>query len=289
MSATELLHRRHTLEKILQRATPLMLEGYSATPGADLRRRERLGTQQKSSHRDLVTHFDKRVETFLLAEFAREFPGDVVVGEEGASGQGSAQALCEKHDAFWVLDPIDGTTNYSKAYPYFCTTAAYVTRTPQGYQSQVGAVWDPVRSELFSAARGSGAWLNRQQLKTTEVKEPREALLTTGFAVAKNADLDRAFALFAQITQLTLGVRRDGSAALDLAYVAAGRTDGYWERGLSPWDVCAGVLLIEEAGGRVTRHNAQQLELLSGEILASNGPLHDWLSQQIQSTKNTGL
>jgi myo-inositol-1(or 4)-monophosphatase len=184
--------------------------------------------------------------------------------------------------SFWVLDPIDGTTNYLRAYPFFCSTIAFVTNENSKFVSQVGATWNPVSQEMFSASRGGGAFLNRQQLKVADITDPKSALLVTGFASGRSQDSHRPFELFEKITKQTLGVRRDGSAALDLAYVAAGRLDAYWEYGLSPWDIAAGALMVEEAGGKVTSLDNESFKLETGEILASNSGLHKWLVDQVK-------
>ena len=284
LSARDLASRQKELETILRAATPIMMEGYSSTPGADLSRKTKLGTLTKTSHADLVTIFDKRVEEFLLERLSRAFPGEKLIGEEltAASGKTPRQ-LCEAESSYWIIDPIDGTTNYSRSYPFFCSTAAWVTRPTGGRdEAQVGAVWNPIGQEMFSARKGGGAWLNRQQLRVSQVSEARESLLSTGFANARQGNSQANFELFKKITQMTLGVRRDGSAALDMAYVASGRTDAYWEWGLSPWDIAAGTLLVNEAGGRVTRHDGSPVDLLDGEILSSNALLHKWLESTVK-------
>ncbi len=278
----ELSERLKALCDIVESATPLLLEGYARVPGADPLRREHLGIQTKKSVKDLVTVFDQRVEAFLTAELARRFPGEAIVGEEAVAASGrSVRETCEQHDAFWIIDPIDGTTNYSRAYPFFCSTVAYIEKINGRYRPVVGLVWNPVTREMFSAALGQGAWLNRERLKVTQVVEPHQALLTTGFASERASSGNRAFDLFRDLTKMTLGVRRDGSAALDLAYVAAGRIDAYWEWGLSPWDTAAGLLLVEEAGGKVTHHDGGEIDLMTGEIVASNGSIHGWLVQEV--------
>ena len=282
-STADLKKRVEELNRILVSATPLLLEGYSPAPGADLTRISRLGTLQKSSFRDLVTVYDRRVEDFLMAEFERSFPGELVLGEEAQVGKPMAETLRSCASPFWVLDPIDGTTNYSRSYPFFCTTAALVERQSSGeIKPLLGSVWNPVSSELFSASRGGGAWLGRKRLQVTKISEPKQALFTTGFASERAGSDSRSFDLFQKLTKLTLGVRRDGSAALDLAFVAAGRIDAYWEWGLSPWDIAAGICLVEEAGGEISNLAHQQVDLAKGEILASNGVLHKWLVNSIK-------
>lgn len=279
MNAADALARLDVVARLLRDARSLLLEGYSPTPGADPQRRERLGTITKSGPSDLVTVYDRKVEEFLVEGLQRSFPGEFILGEEGTGGGTAHFAEATKDtNLAWVLDPIDGTTNFSRAYPFFCSTIALLERGADGHwRSQVGGVYDPLRDELFTASRGNGAWLNRQRLSVTRVDQPASALLTTGFASVRKAGALRNFELFSKITQQTLGVRRDGSAALDLSYVAAGRIDAYWESNLSPWDVAAGVLLVEEAGGKVTTHNGLEVDVISGEILSSNGFLHKWL------------
>lgn len=278
--------RMRELERILRRASPLLLEGFHVAPGADANRRARLGTKQKSSHRDLVTVYDQRVEAFVTESLARVFPGETIIGEEAVSASGRpARELCEKHDAFWLIDPIDGTTNYSKAYPFFASTAAFAARAGRGtHEVLAAATWDPTREEMFAAAKDGGAWLNRLRLSVTSVRRPEQALLATGFASTRaSSKRTLAFARFEKLTKLTLGVRRDGAASLDLAYVACGRTDAYWESSLSPWDTAAGILLVQEAGGKVTHLDGKRAELLSGEVLSSNAFLHKWLQNELEA------
>lgn len=277
---------RDIAQDILVQASPLMLEGFSLAPGADPARIRAMKTEQKTSHKDLVTFYDKRMDDHLKAAFEKAFPGIPVLGEENvAAGKKPLKELTKDLDAFWVFDPIDGTTNFSRAYPFFCTTAAFMEKTAGRWDVKVGVTWDPVRQEGFVASRGMGAFVNRQKLKVTSIEDPETALLTTGFASERSTNSgagDRAFDLFKRLTRLTLGVRRDGSAALDLAYVANGRIDAYWEWGLSLWDIATGVLLVEESGGVCTHHDASDLDFFSGEILASNGFLHKWLVDRIK-------
>jgi myo-inositol-1(or 4)-monophosphatase len=276
--------RRRLIEGFLQEATPLLLESYSPTPGADEeRRRALLGTNQKTSHRDIVTHFDRKIEAFLHAKIQAAFPGETIIGEEAASS-GYDWTSLQGIPGFWVIDPIDGTTNFSRAYPFFCSTIAYVEHQGNSWSVLCGATWDPTRREMFSAHRGGGATLNGKPLRVSSVEEPKQALLTTGFASSRTHGEKRSFELFRELSLSTLGVRRDGAAALDLAYVAAGRIDAYWERGLSPWDTAAGLLLVSEAGGRCSHHGGENAEVLSGEVLATNGALHAWMLESLQKS-----
>jgi myo-inositol-1(or 4)-monophosphatase len=275
-----LLDRSQEAQRILLSLRPLLLEGYSSTPGASSMP---LGTTAKSSFRDLVTIYDKHVEDALIKKLSLSFPGELLIGEESCSETKShPRDLAEGKTAFWLMDPIDGTTNFSRSYPFFCSTIAFVERTQLGPEVQVAVTLNPVSGEIFHAARGQGAWLDRERLRVSSVNSPQEALLTTGFASLRSTEDLSSFKLFTQLTQETLGVRRDGSAALDLAYVAAGRIDAYWEWGLSAWDVAAGALFVEEAGGTVTRHDGTSLDLFEGEILSSNSQLHKWLIHKIK-------
>lgn len=280
----ELEQRKTQLEAIMKKITPIMMEGYSAVPGSQVDRWTQMGQEEKSSFKDLVTHYDKRVEEALLGYLEKSFPGEKFLGEESFAGKDKKvleQAMSAESE-FWVLDPIDGTTNYLRAYPFFCSTVAFVTNENSRLIPQVGAIWNPISQEMFAASRGGGAFLNRQQMKVADIEDPKCALLVTGFASNRSLDSHRPFDLFEKITKQTLGVRRDGSAALDLAYVAAGRLDAYWEYGLSPWDIAAGALMVEEAGGKVTTLGGGEFQLETGEILASNSGLHKWLVDQVK-------
>lgn len=289
---SDLYSRRKTLEKILQAVAPIMLEGFTLTPGIDVNRKSLLSTESKSGPKDLVTLFDKKVEAALLEHFAREFPGEVALGEEtiSASKKHPESVLFEhKSHGLWIFDPIDGTTNYAKAYPFFCVTAAYLAWNTQEnlFEPLIGATLNPVSGELFAAHKGGGAWLGNTQIRINpDVSDPQKALFITGFASERSQSGNKSFELFKNITKESLGVRRDGSAALDLAYVAAGRVEGYWEWGLAPWDIASGALLVKEAGGVISRLNGDTLQLGQGDILASTPRLHKWLLSRIEVTGN---
>jgi myo-inositol-1(or 4)-monophosphatase len=276
--------RRIELEKILKSAHELLLEGWTPRPGAQTSRKEMLLTQNKTSFKDLVTQFDKKVEEFLLEKLNKSFSGEVFLGEESQS-----QAIFEKLksvDACWVIDPIDGTTNYARAYPFFCSTIGWMEKINGHWSVSVGGIYEPLHKEIFSAARGHGATLNSEKILVTPNEDPKQALFSTGFASNKSQSIDKPFDLFTQITKESLGVRRDGSAALDLAHVACGRTDGYWEWGLAAWDIAAGALIVEEAGGQVTKHKGQKFDPFDGEILSSNGKLHPWLEKMLSAASS---
>jgi len=190
---------------------------------------------------DIVTEIDHKSEAYLLGEVQRMFPTHRILSEERGAIDGHDEHL-------WMIDPLDGTVNYAHGVPFFGVSIAYAYRG----QTTLGVVYDPMRDELFRAERGQGAWLNQRPLKTTQVDTLEKSLLVTGFPYdAWNTPQDN-FNNFVKFGKLTQGVRRLGSAALDLCYVAAGRLDGFWEMSLKAWDVAAGGLICEEAGAKVT-------------------------------------
>ncbi|MCX7623557.1 MAG: inositol monophosphatase family protein [Thermomicrobium sp.] len=213
---------------------------------------------------NLVTEVDLASERLIVETIRAAFPDHAFFTEEGTA----RDAL--DAPALWVIDPLDGTTNYAHGYPMFCVSIAFVRYG----RPEVGVVYQPVLDELFVAERGVGAFLNGERIRVSRHRELRSALLATGFPY----DLERrreALAAFARFTLTSRAIRRDGSAALDLAYVAAGRFDGFWERELSPWDTAAGVLLVEEAGGTVTDYAGRPFRLDQGACVASNGLIHE--------------
>lgn len=189
---------------------------------------------------DLVTEIDHQSENFLLREIRSQFPDHHIMAEESGGSQGNLHQ--------WYIDPLDGTVNYAHHIPIFCVSIGYASNG----SLRLAVVYDPLRDELFSAERGKGAHLNGRPLRASGVDNLQHSLLVTGFAYdIHNAALDN-FSNFVRLSKMSLGVRRFGSAALDLCYVAAARFDGFWELGLNPWDVAAGGLICEEAGGVVT-------------------------------------
>ncbi len=212
---------------------------------------------------DLVTDVDRRCEEAVLSILGREFPAVPVLAEESAP-------RTRTEDFVWVVDPLDGTTNYARGYPYFCCSLALWREG----RPLLGAVYEPLREELFEARRGGGAFLNHRPIRVSGTAELSQALLATGFPYDRleqpQTNLDR----FCLLTMKTRGVRRGGSAALDLCHTACGRLDGYWEIRINPWDVGAGALLVEEAGGRVTDLRGGAFDWSGEETLASNGLLH---------------
>ncbi|WP_263971121.1 inositol monophosphatase family protein [Leptolyngbya sp. PCC 6406] len=231
--------------------------------------------EQKGRSGDLVTEADKASEAAVLAVMQRHLPEHAILAEE------SGQMGNRENTYLWAIDPLDGTTNYAHQYPFSAVSIGLLVAG----KPTVGVVYDPFHQDLFRAATGLGATLNREPIQVSRTKRLEESLLVTGFAYDRRETLDNNYAEFCHFTHLTRGVRRGGSAALDLAYVACGRLDGYWERGLAPWDLAAGAVLVEEAGGRVTAYDEGTFDLFSGRILASNGSLHRPMSQVLGQVK----
>lgn len=229
-------------------------------------------TTQKGRPGDLVTIADKASEAVIIEILQRHLSDHAILAEEsGKLGNLESQYL-------WIIDPLDGTTNYAHQYPFFAVSIGLsIAGVPE-----VGVIFDPVHQELFRAARGLGATKNRRPIQVSQTAQLRDSLLVTGFAYDRRETTDNNYAEFCHLTHLTQGVRRSGSAALDLAHVACGRLDGYWERGISPWDIAAGVILLEEAGGKVTAYDGNPLMIESGRILATNGKIHHALSQELE-------
>jgi myo-inositol-1(or 4)-monophosphatase len=228
---------------------------------------------EKGRPGDLVTEADKAAEAVILSIIQRHFPDHAILAEE--SGQSGAQTS----EFLWAIDPLDGTTNYAHQYPvYAVSIGLLINGSPQ-----VGVIYDPCRQELFRAAQGLGATCDRKPIRVSQTADLQKSLLVTGFAYDRRETSDNNYAEFCHLTHLTQGVRRGGAASLDLAHVACGRLDGYWERGLSPWDMAAGVILLREAGGKVTAYDNSAFDLSSGRILATNGRIHQALSTVLQS------
>lgn len=213
---------------------------------------------------DIVTEVDLEVERMFRGMVAERFPDHDVLAEElGGESTGASHR--------WVFDPLDGTTNYAHGLPIFCASLALEIDG----EAAVAAVYDPTRQELFTAERGVGAWLNGEPLRVSATDTLLDALLVTGFPYRVQEEPRRYLALFEAFIMRARAVRRLGSAAIDLCYVAAGRMDGFWEEHLNPWDTRAGALIVEEAGGRVTGMDGGAWVPSDGHVLASNGALHE--------------
>jgi myo-inositol-1(or 4)-monophosphatase len=219
---------------------------------------------------DLVTIADRQSEALILGRIRNRFPQHDVMGEEGSRIETGS-------DYKWYVDPLDGTTNFAHGYPVFCVSLGVEFRG----QRIAGVIYDPTRDEMFAAEKGSGARLNEQPMRVSSTASLSESLVATGFPSQKRHKNPNIH-FYHQLSLRSHGVRRAGSAALDLCNVASGRFDGFWEFNLNPWDTAAGVLIVEEAGGRVTDFAGGPFQLESRETLASNGLLHDALIAEFQ-------
>ena len=217
---------------------------------------------------DLVTVADRTSEALIRERIKARWPSHDILGEEGGLQDTGS-------DYRWYVDPLDGTTNFAHSFPVFCVSMALDFKGKR----IAGVIYDPTRDEMFAAEQGSGAYLNDQRIRVSTTARLVECLVATGFPSHKRHANPNIF-FYHQITLRTHGVRRAGSAALDLCYVAAGRLDGFWEFNLNPWDTAAGVLLVEEAGGRVTDMSGGPFQLNSRETLATNGLVHDALIEE---------
>jgi myo-inositol-1(or 4)-monophosphatase len=227
--------------------------------------REGFGRQHSISYKgvvDIVTEVDEQAERVIGEILLGAFPAYGMLAEEGGG-------LAGEEDARWIVDPLDGTTNYAHGLPIFCVSIALEKRG----EVILGVVHDPMRGESYVAERGGGATLNGEPIKVSGTDELIRALLVTGFPYDRD-QVPTALELFGKFAMLTQSMRRLGSAALDLCYVASGRLDGYYERGSHAWDVAAGALMVEEAGGKVTNYHGGALDLGGREVVASNGALH---------------
>jgi myo-inositol-1(or 4)-monophosphatase len=226
---------------------------------------------------DLVTAADRASEALIRERIRAKWPTHDILGEEqGLSDQGS--------DYRWYVDPLDGTTNFAHGYPVFCVSMGLEYRggSPQDARRIAAVIYDPTRDELFSAEQGKGARLNGETIHVSKISALRESLVATGFPSRKRHKNPNIH-FYHQITLRSHGVRRAGSAALDLCSVASGRYDGFWEFNLNPWDTAAGVLIVEEAGGKVTRFDGSAFEIDSRETVASNGLIHDALLAEFEA------
>jgi myo-inositol-1(or 4)-monophosphatase len=240
--------------------------------GAGLLIKRRLGQHGKLSYKgprkgkgsiNIVTEVDRQSERYLISRIKKYFPNDSILSEE--SGLVRSKGMRQ-----WVIDPLDGTTNFAHGFPMFCVSVALVVEA----QPRVGIVYHPVLNEMFTAVRGRGAHLNGTRIHVTQESRLKSSLLATGFSYQLGSSLAKSIKLFQRFLQHSRAVRRAGAAALDLAYLACGRFDGFWERDLSPWDIAAGVLLVEEAGGRVSDFKGGSLRLEGNEVVASNSRIH---------------
>jgi myo-inositol-1(or 4)-monophosphatase len=243
--------------------------------------RERLGKIKNVDYKgafNIVTDVDKGSERLILEILRAEFPDYSVLAEEGGAMDSSSNKR-------WYIDPLDGTTNYTHSYPFFCVSIGL----EDAGKMVAGVVYNPIADEMFWAERGNGAWLNQSEIRVSSAGSLTTSLLATGFPNDTKKAADDNMARFVTLTDLSHGVRRDGAAALDLCFVACGRLDGFWETKLSPWDTAAGMVLVEEAGGKVTDLNGSPFDLSAGYILATNGLIHDEVISTLGTIKEQKL
>lgn len=249
------------LERLARQAGQILRDGYEKDHKVDFK-----GTI------DLVTEIDHLSEKYIIGEVQRLFPGHRILAEESGALDGSDEHL-------WIIDPIDGTVNYAHGVPVFCVSIAYAHMG----QVTLGAVYDPMRDELFTAERGKGSWVNGRPLQVAQARELQRSLLVTGFPYDTWNTPRNNFDNFSKLGKMTQGVRRLGSAALDLCYVGAGRFDGYWELSVKAWDVAAAGLVAEEAGAKVSAADGGADYLSAPQsILAANPTLHEKILAELR-------
>src|SRR5262245_64831118 len=224
---------------------------------------------------DLVTEVDVAIERSFREMVGERFPDHAVLGEEMGGSAVPPSGPC------WVFDPIDGTTNFAHALPIFCSSLALEF---DGV-AEIAAVYDPTRRELFTGIRGAGAFLNGQPIHVSSAATLIDSMLVTGFPYDVHQRLDEIIGLFRAFVGEARAVRRLGSAAIDLCYVAAGRMDGFWEQDLHPWDIAGGALLVTEAGGRVTGLHGEPFRSRGGSVLATNNLIHDAMLETVQTVE----
>jgi len=227
-------------------------------------------TVTSKSRNDFVSEVDRGAEAAIIQELRSKYPDHAILAEESGEHRGS--------DFQWVIDPLDGTTNYLHGFPQFSVSIALKYRN----RLEQAVVYDPLREEMFTASRGQGAQLNDRRLRVADRTSLEGALIGTGFPYRDQDHLDAYLGMFKAMVRDTAGIRRPGSAALDVAYVAAGRTDGFWELGLAQWDFAAGALLVKEAGGKVSDLMGGDRYLETGNIVAGNLKVHQAMLDNIR-------
>ena len=226
--------------------------------------RTKLEVRSKQAN-DFVTQVDKAAEAAIIDIIRQAYPDHGILGEESGASDGRKAGATVKSEYRWIIDPLDGTTNFIHGFPQYCVSIALAHRGAILH----GVVYDPAKNELFTASKGGGAFLDDRRIRVTKCANLADALVGTGFPFKEMSRLDLYFRQLREVMQTASGVRRAGAAALDLAYVAAGRLDAFWELGLSPWDMAAGALLIQEAGGMVGDLSGDAGWLEKGDIAAA--------------------
>ena len=228
--------------------------------------------EYKGAVNNLVTDVDKACEKMIIDEVSSAFPAHSILAEEGGEGGDDSESL-------WIIDPLDGTTNYAHGFPFYAVSIAYVHKG----EVLAGVAYIPSRDEMFTAVKGKGACLNGDPMRVSSVPDLEHSLIATGFAYSKQGK-GESVKYFGRILEKAQAVRRPGAAVLDLCYVACGRFDGFWEMGLNPWDVAAGQLMIKEAGGKVTMMEGQELDIYGKNIVATNGVIHEELLNALKNS-----
>ncbi len=260
------------IERIAQAAGKLLLSMSHSFGRATL----------KEDGTGLVTAADNAAEELIISELERSFPGTSFLAEESGLREGDAAQGQELHPrakgSRWIIDPLDGTNNYAHHFPWYCVSIGLETDG----EVEAGVIYQPVLQETVSAWKGQGATLNGEAIFVSEIRSVDQALLTVGFYYHRHEILEQEIARFGQVHKKALGIRRPGSAALDLAYVAAGRLDGFWEKGLNPWDMAAGVCIAREAGALISRYDGSEFSLYGKELLVTNPYIHSELLQLLR-------
>jgi myo-inositol-1(or 4)-monophosphatase len=258
------------IKQVARQAGEILLENLNKLKSSSIR--------EKKGHRDLVTDIDELSEKFIVQKIEEKYPDHSIIAEEHAKKQNSSLYT-------WYIDPIDGTTNYIHSNPAFCVSIGLWYKN----EANIGVVYNPYYDELFFAEKNAGAYLEnyrfkktKERLEVTNCKTLRTSLLATGFACRRNDQATPNYKIFNHMVDLSQGVRRLGSAALDLCFVACGRFDGYWEMNLNPWDVSAGSLIVKEAGGSVTDFKGGNNYLYGKTIIASNSHIHMKIINEIK-------
>ena len=233
--------------------------------------------------KNLVTDADRGAEAIIVETIRSSFPDHRFLGEEGGSYSGSGETTSAESIYKWIIDPLDGTTNFAHTFPMFCVSIAL----ERSGEIVFGVVLDPVRDEIFLAETGQGATLNGRPIRVSKTEQLNDSLLVTGFAYDIRRNLEHNLDHFTNFSIRAQGIRRTGTAALDLCYVAMGRLDGFWEMKLSPWDTAAGALICGEAGGRVTTFKGAPASIYLKEILATNGKIHSEMIDVLALPKRT--
>ncbi len=226
--------------------------------------------------KDFVSEIDRAAEAAIVDTLLDAYPDHAILAEEGTAKGANAEA-----ENIWFIDPLDGTTNFLHGFPQYCVSIALAVKGVVNH----GVIYDPTRNELFTASKGGGAFMNDRRIRVSKRIQLQDCLIGTGFPSREMHNFERYLAMFKDLTPKCAGIRRPGAAALDLAYVAAGRYDGFWEMGLSPWDMAAGALMIKEAGGLVTDFAGEDDYLKAGTIVAATPKAFPALLQIVQAHK----